>query len=135
MPWHEIEINDDSPCSVLEIESESMEDCANQEDLLVAITPYPDMLKNALAEAMFDSALRPLKLGAAVGGGTGQRYSYIELALTDVDRAWEEIRLILQDGHLPTRTWLLFHDEELSCQWRGLYDDSPSPPMRAPEPD
>ena len=77
--------------------------------------------------------LRPARFGAVVGGGTGRRYSYVELALCDVDRAWTEIRLVLQDAQLPTRTWLLFPDDDLHGQWRGLYDDSPSPPMPVEE--
>jgi hypothetical protein len=73
--------------------------------------------------------LRPGELGSTVGGGTGLRYSYIELALTDVEQAWEQIGNILRAGHLPERTWLLFHDSDVRFQWRGLYDETPEPPM------
>ena len=82
-------------------------------------------------EDAISAALRPAGLGAVVGGGTGRRYIYIELALCDVDRAWTETRLVLQDARLPTRTWLLFHDDDLRAEWRGLYDDTPEPPMAA----
>ena len=74
-----------------------------------------------------NSVLRPVRLGSTIGGGTGRRYIYIELALTDVEAAWREIRMVLQDRHLPQRTWLLFHDSESCFEWRGLYDDSPEP--------
>ncbi len=33
-----------------------------------------------------DEVLKPDGLGCQIGGGTGRRYSYIELALTDLDR-------------------------------------------------
>ena len=36
---------------------------------------------------------------------------------------------VLRAGHLPERTWLLYHDSELRFQRRGLYDDTPAPPM------
>jgi len=80
-------------------------------------------------ENAIDAVLRPASMGCSVGGGTGRRYSYVELALCDLDRAWEQLRLVLRDGRLPTRTWLQFHDDDLRAQWRGLYDDTPPPPM------
>ena len=45
------------------------------------------------------------------------------------------MRLVLQEGHLTPRTWLLFHDDERRFDWQGLYDDSPAPPMPEPEPE
>ncbi|HEY2252163.1 MAG TPA: hypothetical protein VGH74_13915, partial [Planctomycetaceae bacterium] len=80
-------------------------------------------------EDAINAVLRPAKLGSSIGGGTGRRYSYVELALVDVDRAWQEMRLVLQEGHLTPRTWLLFHDDERQYDWQGLYDDSPEPQM------
>ena len=93
---------------------------------------FPD---RAEIEDAINAVLRPAKLGTTIGGGSGHRYSYVELALTDVDGAWREMRLVLQEGHLPTRTWLLFHDDESSLEWRGLYDDSPAPLMPETEED
>ena len=172
-PWHEIDIENDVPWNTMEIESEECDGCIRQEDLLVAISPLPGIVQNALSGATFDSArfsrcgetfcylkidgsegldgsvfsdrgdiedainavLRPAKLGSSIGGGTGRRYSYVELALVDIDRAWQEMRLVLQEGHLTPRTWLLFHDDERRFDWQGLYDDSPAPPMPEPEPE
>lgn len=79
-------------------------------------------------EDAINSTLRPAKSGSAIGGGTGLRYSYVELALTDVDAAWHQMRPVLQAGGLSRRTWLLFHDDDQLTVWRGLYDDSPAPP-------
>lgn len=172
-PWHEIDIENDVPWNTLEVDAEDCDDCIRQEDLLVAISPLPGLVQNALSGATFDSTrfsrcgekfcylkidgsegldgsvfsdrgdiedainavLRPAKLGSSIGGGTGRRYSYVELALVDIDRAWQEMRLVLQEGHLTPRTWLLFHDDERRFDWQGLYDDSPAPPMPEPEPD
>ncbi|HEX7376159.1 MAG TPA: hypothetical protein VF278_03555 [Pirellulales bacterium] len=79
-------------------------------------------------EQAINAVLRPSQLGSVVGGGTGRRYSYIELALIDVDAAWAQIGVVLSNGRLPKRTWLLFHDADLAAQWFGLYDDTPEPP-------
>ncbi len=78
-----------------------------------------------------EAVLRPARLGAVVGGGTGYRYSYIDLALTNVEDAVPLIRETLQRGGIPTRTWLLFLDEELANEWIGICPDTPSPPMPA----
>ena len=71
------------------------------------------------------------KLGCVIGGGTGLRYSYVELALVDADRALPRIRQTLRDGKLGKRTWILFHDAELSDEWLGLYPSTPAPPQGA----
>jgi len=169
-PWHEIDV-ESVPWNALEIETEECDDCIRQNDLLVAISPLPGLVQNAMSGETFDSTrfsrcgevfcylkidgsegldgsafadrseiedainavLRPAKLGSSIGGGTGRRYSYVELALVDIDRAWQEMRLVLQEGHLTPRTWLLFHDDERRFDWMGLYDDSPEPLMPEPE--
>ena len=71
-----------------------------------------------------NEALRPI---ASIGGGTGLRYSYIELALVDVDGAWPVLRNLLTQARLPNQTWLLFHDADLRGEWYGLYYDTPEP--------
>jgi hypothetical protein len=78
-----------------------------------------------------EAVLRPARLGAVVGGGTGHRYSYIDLALTNVVDAAPLIREALQRGGIPTRTWLLFMDEELANEWIGICPNTPPPPMPA----
>lgn len=88
-------------------------------------TPWDD--RGDVAEAI-DGVLRDPCLGTTLGGGTGKVYSYIELALTDVPRAWSAIRRVLQEGGLGERTWLLFHDTDDARLYRGLYDHTPPPP-------
>jgi hypothetical protein len=79
-------------------------------------------------EDALDPVLRQAGAGCVFGGGTGLRYSYIDLALTDVPRAIAAIRPVLQDGGLSRRTWLQFADCEWRDEWLGLWDDTPPPP-------
>ncbi len=74
------------------------------------------------------NVLEPQELGGLVGGGTGLKYSYIELALTDLDRGIAAVRRAMQEGNVPRRSWILFHDADLASEWVGIYDDSPKPP-------
>lgn len=91
----------------------------------------------ALSDAV-EAALAPAGLGGVIGGGTGLRYSYVDLALTDVRRAVDALRPVLRAGRVPRRSWLLFFDETLADEWIGVWDDSPPPPREsagpAPEP-
>jgi hypothetical protein len=84
--------------------------------------------KSQIEDAL-DAALKPDKLGCSIGGGTGLRYSYIDLALTDVDNGIKQIRHALQAGQVPNRSWIQFFDSDLAAEWVGVYDDSPPPPM------
>jgi hypothetical protein len=86
-------------------------------------------------ETAINEALRPLALGSTIGGGTGRRYGYIELALVDVDGAWRALRTLLTEARLPNRTWLLFHDSYLLADERGLYHDTPEPYRMAEDDD
>lgn len=79
------------------------------------------------------NALQAQDVGGLIGGGTGLRYSYIELALTDVERGTTAIRRAMREGNVPRRSWILFHDAELANEWIGIYDDSPAPPMEKVE--
>jgi hypothetical protein len=91
-------------------------------------SPFEDRedIENAL-----DDALAPKKLGTVFGGGTGLRYSYVDLALEDLDRGVSAVRKALQKGRVPLRTWILFFDDTLTNEWVGIYDDTPAPPGMA----
>jgi hypothetical protein len=80
-------------------------------------------------EDALDAALRPAGAGCVFGGGTGLRYSYIDLALKDVARAAAALRPVLQGGEISRRSWLLFADCEWRDEWLGVWDDTPPPPM------
>ena len=85
----------------------------------------------------FEDALNPLLLqagvGGCIGGGSGLRYSYIDLALTDINRAIPIICQVLTQGRAPVRSWLLFLDDELEREWVGIYAQTPEPPMAVEE--
>jgi hypothetical protein len=84
--------------------------------------------KSEIEDAL-DAELMPARLGCQIGGGTGLRYSYIDLALTDVDQGIQAVRRRLQAGKVPNRSWIQFFDSDLAAEWVGVYDDSPPPPM------
>jgi hypothetical protein len=88
--------------------------------------------RGAIEDAL-NPALLAAKVGGCIGGGSGLRYSYIDLALTDLNAAVPIIRQVLADRRVPQRTWLLFFDDELSREWIGMYAGAPEPPMPADE--
>jgi hypothetical protein len=80
-------------------------------------------------EDALDAALQPTGLGCHMGGGTGLRYGYIDLALTDVSKGVDAIRKCLRLGNVPLRSWILFFDDHLAGEWIGIHDHAPRPPM------
>lgn len=79
-------------------------------------------------EDTIDATLKPDRLGCVMGSGHGMRYSYIDLALLDVDAAVQAIRSVLSAGGIPERSWILFYDREWADEWVGIYDETPAPP-------
>jgi hypothetical protein len=92
--------------------------------------PRDGLADKAAIEDAVASVLGPRGLGVQVGGGTGLRYSYVDLALCDVAAAMAELGPVLREGKLPKRTWLQFFDAELADEWIPLWDDAPPPPAR-----
>jgi hypothetical protein len=84
-------------------------------------------------EDTLSPALAQAGVGCCIGGGSGIRYSYIDLALTDVNQAIPIIRQVLSARRVPLRAWLLFFDDELSHEWIGIYAQTPEPPMPVEE--
>jgi hypothetical protein len=80
------------------------------------------------AEDALDEALGEARLGCVIGGGSGLRYSYIDLALLDVNAAADVIGRVLRDGKAPRRTWLLFFDDDLAAEWISFRPRTPPPP-------
>jgi len=101
--------------------------CYVKVDGSVGLDPAGFQDKAEIEDAL-DLALQPAGLGCTVGGGTGLRYSYVDLALVDVPRAVPVIQAALRAGRLPRRTWLQFFDSSLGAEWVGLWPDSPRPP-------
>jgi hypothetical protein len=88
-------------------------------------------LRSQIEEAV-DQSLIPRQLGCVIGGGTGVRYSYVDLALTDVHRAWHALRHLGERGLFAPRSWLLFCDAELAEEWLPLVATAPPPPTSCP---
>lgn len=80
-------------------------------------------LENAL-----NARLIPGRLGCVIGGGTGLRYTYIDLALTDLHRGVSAVREVLREQQTPLRTWVQFFDDALAEEWVGVHSDAPPPP-------
>ncbi|MEP3480252.1 MAG: hypothetical protein ABJZ55_13455 [Fuerstiella sp.] len=78
-------------------------------------------------EEAIRSTLESQELGCLVGGGTGLRYTYLELVLTEVDDALLAIRETLQEGQVSRRSWVLFHDATLQNEWFPIYEGAAGP--------
>lgn len=76
-----------------------------------------------------DALLRKSELGCIVGLGSGIRYFYFDVALTNVKQGAHCIRTVLREYHVSKRSWLLFIDECLLHEWVGIYPDTPLPPI------
>lgn len=80
-------------------------------------------------EDAINESLVPAELGCCIGGGTGVRYSYIYLALTNVLEACKVVKQALQKCKVSRRTWILFFDSDWEHEWIGAWDETPEPPM------
>lgn len=86
------------------------------------------MDERKVVETAINEALIGDGLGVVVGTGTGKKYSYLDLALTDVEKSIPVIREKMRAAKVANRSWLLFHDAHLSDEWVGIYSDTPPPP-------
>jgi hypothetical protein len=96
---------------------------------------HGDVEARAKIEEALDALLRPSGLGSVIGGGTGRRYSYIDLALRHLDHGLSEVQAALQRAAVPERSWLLFFDAHLADEWIGIYESTPPPPQSEPDDD
>lgn len=83
--------------------------------------------KAAIEDAL-DAALKAAEAGAVIGGGTGLRYSYVEIALTDPEKGVRQVIEVLRKGNITKRSWILFHDDVNAGEWIGVWEDTPAPP-------
>ncbi len=82
----------------------------------------------AALEDPLDAALQQAGIGGTIGGGSGIRYSYIDVSLTNVMQAIPIICQTLAKRRAPLRTWLLFFDSQFAQEWQGIYPRTPAPP-------
>ncbi len=78
-------------------------------------------------EDALEEALRAAEVGCVIGGGTGLRYAYVDLALADLEQGAEVVKRVLREGKIPERSWILFYDTDLAARWIGIWDNTPTP--------
>jgi hypothetical protein len=80
-------------------------------------------------EEALDEILSEAKIGCVIGAGTGRRYSYIDVALTDFDTGRELICQALREVKLTKRSWIIPFDPRVQPNWVCVWEDGPPPPM------
>ncbi len=90
---------------------------------------YAEFEDKSSLEKELDHALISEQLGCVVGSGSGLVYSYIDLAIMDLDKSVEIMKYLLRKAMVPNRSWIMFYDSELMTEWIGIWDDSPEPPI------
>ncbi|MBU2600742.1 MAG: hypothetical protein KKA32_01020 [Actinobacteria bacterium] len=76
------------------------------------------------------AALIKERLGCIIGGGTGLRYSYVDLAILRPERSIPVIQSVLQQAGVPPRTWIHFFDADLQSEWVRVLAETPEPPWQ-----
>jgi hypothetical protein len=147
-----------SDWTLFELEPETANDYGAQDDLVLATSMRPEMLKCFLQGMPFCSArfsrhrevfcylkyqsdlaspeerlternriedalatrLTSNKLGAVVGNGLGMRYTYIDLALTDLASSIESLERLARTLHFPQKSWLLFCESDWRERWFSI---------------
>jgi hypothetical protein len=79
-------------------------------------------------EEALDEELIPKGLGQVWGGGTGHRYSYVDLALTDLVHGTRRIKQVFARDRLPAPAWLFFCDVDLVQEWVAVGKSNDPPP-------
>lgn len=93
-------------------------------------SPNEQLVQRRSLEEALNQFLVEEKIGCQVGGGTGLRYSYIDLALVDLERAIRAVQERLQAANAPKRSWIQFYDADLVGEWIGVFPETPPPPMQ-----
>jgi hypothetical protein len=160
--WAEGTVSD---WTLFELEPETANDYGAQDDLVLATSMRPEMLKcflqgmpfcserfsrhrevfcylkyqsevaapkERLAERnRFEDALGTRlaanKLGAVIGNGLGTRYTYIDLALTDLAQSLESLERLAHTVKLPEKSWLLFCESDWRERWFSIGKNAGAP--------
>ena len=78
-------------------------------------------------ESQLNKALLCEGYGSVIGSGTGYRYQYIDLALSNFKEAIPLIQQLTVELGTPRRTWLLFFETPLKNEWIGMFEETPPP--------
>jgi hypothetical protein len=93
--------------------------------------PRRALARRRVLEDALDAALVSERAGRVIGGGMGVVYSYVNFALSRVERAANAVRSVAERVGLGPRTWIQFFDTPLEDEWIGVREDSPPPPARS----
>ena len=80
-------------------------------------------IEDALNDALWNEAI-----GCQIGAGTGFRYSYVDLAMSDLRKGIDIVRRVLRAGVITRNSWIIQFDQSREPAWVGVWDDSPVPP-------
>jgi hypothetical protein len=85
--------------------------------------------RRAELEEALEKLLSKAGVGCVLGGAMGLRYSYIDLALVNVEEATKLMFPMLRKRKIARRSWILFLDSSLASEWIGVYPTSPEPAL------
>jgi hypothetical protein len=90
--------------------------------------PRRALARRRVLEDALDAALVSERAGRVIGSGMGVVYSYVNLALSSVERSIDVLRSVARRVGLSESTWIQFFDSTLADAWVGLTSDAPAPP-------
>lgn len=100
--------------------------CYIKIDGLGVETESPEKVR-AVYEDVLNEVLIQNGLGCTIGGGTGLRYSYIDIALADLEEGIHAIRAALLMKNITKNAWIFFFDLDRKTEWIGIHNNSPRP--------
>ena len=74
-----------------------------------------------------DARLVDAKAGRCFGYGAGREYFFLDLVLSDIERAREVISSLAEEYNFSRSSWIKFFDRYYMCEWVGVYHDTPKP--------
>ncbi|HEX5100530.1 MAG TPA: hypothetical protein VFV94_13570 [Polyangiaceae bacterium] len=93
--------------------------------------PRRALAQRRVLEDALDAALVSERAGRVIGSGMGVVHSYVDFALSSVERAVKAVRSVAGRVGLGPRTWIQFFDAPLENEWLGARSDTPPPPLRS----
>jgi hypothetical protein len=90
--------------------------------------PQQALARRRMLEDALDAELVSERAGRVIGSGMGVVYSYVNLALSRVERSIDVLQSVAKRVGLSRNTWIQFFDTSLADAWVGLTSDAPTPP-------
>jgi len=93
--------------------------------------PRRALAQRRVLEDALDAALVSERAGRVIGSGMGVVHSYVDFALSRVERAVKAVQSVAERVGLGPRAWIQFFDAPLENEWLGVRADAPPPPLRS----